>query len=124
MFKGVEHTALASPDPLKLANWYVENLGFHINFEYLGNYFVKASDGTMLEIVPSEGGPLQPTLKTPGIRHIAIAVTDFDSALAHIRAKNVKLITEPYAAQGNRLVFFEDGDGNFLHLIQRETPLP
>ncbi len=124
MFKGVEHTALASPNPLKLANWYVENLGFHINFEYLGNYFVKAADGTMLEIIPSEGDALHPVLKTPGIRHIAIAVNDFDGALGHLQSNGVKLITEPYAALGNRLVFFEDGDGNFLHLIQRETPLP
>jgi len=26
--------------------------------------------------------------------------------------------------QGNRLVFFTDCDGNFVHLIQREKPLP
>lgn len=124
MFKGVEHTAIASPNPRGLADWYVNNLQFHINFEYAGNYFVKAPDGTMLEIIPSEGGPLAPALKTPGIRHIAIAVDDFDAAHAHIREKGVKFLGEPYETQGNRLVFFEDGDGNFLHLIQREKPLP
>ena len=124
MFKGVEHTAIASPNPRKLADWYVDNLTFHINFEYAGNYFVKAPDGTMLEIVPSEGEKLSPAIKTPGIRHIAIAVENFDQAHAHIREKGVTFLGEPYAAQGNRLVFFEDGDGNFLHLIQREKPLP
>jgi hypothetical protein len=30
---------------------------------------------------------------------------------------------EPYQAQGNRLVFFSDPDGNVLHLIQRARPL-
>jgi glyoxylase I family protein len=124
MFKGVEHTALASPNPRRLADWYVDNLKFHINFEYAGNYFVKAPDGTMLEIIPSEGEPLQPAMKTPGIRHIAIAVDDFDAAHAQIREKGVKFLGDPYEINGNRLVFFEDGDGNFLHLIQREKPLP
>jgi hypothetical protein len=33
-------------------------------------------------------------------------------------------LTEPYNNQGNRLVFFTDSDGNILHLIQREKPLP
>jgi hypothetical protein len=26
--------------------------------------------------------------------------------------------------QGNRLVFFADGDGNIVHLVKREKPLP
>ncbi len=28
MFQGLEHTAIASPNPEKLAHWYVDNLGF------------------------------------------------------------------------------------------------
>jgi len=124
MVTGIEHTAIASPDPFRLANWYVQTLGFHINFEYAGNYFVKAPDGTMLELIPSEGDPLNPAMKTPGIRHIAIAVDDFDQAHANLKSKGVKFLTEPYSNLGNRLVFFEDGDGNFLHLIEREKPLP
>ena len=124
MFKGLEHTAIASPNPPQLAAWYVEHLDFHINFEYAGNYFVKAANGSMLEIIPGEGGAPASVFKTPGIRHLAIAVDNFDAALAHLQSKNVKFLTEPATSQGNRLVFFEDGDGNFLHLIQREKPLP
>jgi glyoxylase I family protein len=124
MFKGIEHTAIASPDPQKLATWYVDHLGFRINFEYAGNFFVKANDGSMLEIIPSEGNGLAAGLQTPGIRHIAIAVADFDNALERLRAKGVKFLNDPYVNQGNRLVFFEDGDGNYLHLIYRERPLP
>lgn len=124
MFKGLEHTAIASPQPQQLANWYVEHLGFHINFEYAGNYFVKAANGTMLEIIPSEGARAEETLKTPGIRHLAIAVDDFDEAHKQLKAKNVHFLTEPFDNQGNRLVFFTDGDGNILHLIQRQKPLP
>lgn len=124
MFKGLEHTALASPDPGALARWYVENLGFRINFEYDGNYFVRAQNGSMLEIIPSIGDPVAAELRTPGIRHLAIEVDDFDAALADLRAKNVHMLGEPYENQGNRLVFFSDLDGNALHLIRRPQPLP
>jgi glyoxylase I family protein len=124
MFKGLEHTALASPDPLKLANWYVEHLGFHINYTYAGNYFVKAPNGSMLEIIPSEGERAPQKMKDVGIRHLAIAVDDFDAAHAQLKSQNVKFLGEPYETQGNRLVFFSDCDDNILHLITRETPLP
>jgi len=124
MFKGLEHTAIASPDPEKLARWYVDHLGFAINYTYAGNYFVKTANGTMLEIIPSEGSAAPQKMKDPGIRHLAIQVDDFDAAHAKLKQLGVKFVTEPYATQGNRLVFFADGDGNFLHLIHREKPLP
>ena len=124
MFQGLEHTAIASPNPAALAQWYVDHLEFHINFHYDAFYFVKAPNGTMLEIVPSEGerGSNQP--KDPGIRHLAIAVDDFDSAYSQLKSKGVTLVGEPYENQGNRLAFFADLDGNLLHLIARQTPLP
>jgi len=124
MFKGLEHTALASPNPKKLADWYVDNLEFHINFEYSGNYFVKAKNGSMLEIIPSEGERGSNNMKDVGIRHLAIAVDDFDEAHKQLQSQNVHFITEPFENQGNRLVFFADGDGNILHLIHRQKPLP
>ena len=128
MFKGMEHTALASPNPEVLANWYVANLDFHINFSYAGNFFVKAPNGSMLEIIPSEGeraAENKPdSMKSPGIRHLAIAVDNFDEAYALLKERKVSFTGAPFTNQGNRLVFFTDADGNLLHLIERETPLP
>ena len=124
MYKGLEHTAIASPDPRRLAQWYVDHLGFHINFEYAGNYFVKAPNGTMLEIIPSEGERTPQAMKSPGIRHLAIAVDSFDAAHEDLKAKSVNFLTEAFTTQGNRLVFFADADGNIIHLIEREKPLP
>jgi glyoxylase I family protein len=124
MFTGLEHTAIASPDPEKLAGWYVQHLGFRINYEYAGNYFVRAPDGSMLEIIPAEGDRAPQTMKDPGIRHLAITVDDFDAAYERLRGNGVQFLTEAYVNQGNRLVFFTDGDGNILHLIHRAKPLP
>jgi len=124
MFLGLEHTAIASPSPARLADWYVQYLGFRINYEYDGNFFVRAPNGTMLEIIPSEGERAPQKMKDPGIRHLAIAVEDFDASLSDLKNRGVHFLTEPYANQGNLLVFFSDSDGNILHLIQREQPLP
>lgn len=124
MFKGLEHTALASPDPEKLAQWYVDYLGFRVNYRYAGNVFVRAADGSMLEIIPGEGPRENHNLKTVGIRHLAVTVDDFDAAYAHLKGRGVNFVTEPVNNQGNRLVFFTDLDGNYLHLLQRPAPLP
>jgi glyoxylase I family protein len=124
MFKGLEHTAIASPAPQKLAQWYVDNLGFIINYNYAGNYFVKTPNGTMLEIIPSEGERAPQKMKDPGIRHIAIQVDDFDAAHAKLKSQGISFLGEPFKVEENRLVFFSDGDGNILHLIHRQKPLP
>lgn len=124
MFVGLEHTAIASPNPRALAQWYVDHLGFRMNFEYDGNYFVRAANGAMLEIIPSEGTRGEQKMRDPGIRHLAIEVQDFDGAHAALRDQGVNFVGDPYVNMGNRLVFFTDCDGNLVHLIRRERPLP
>ncbi len=124
MFTGLEHLAIASPNPKQLAEWYVETLGFRINFEYDGNFFIRAADGGMIEIIPSQGSRPETGGRTPGLRHLAISVDDFDAAHRHLQSLGVAFAGEPYVNQGNRLVFFTDLDGNLVHLIQREQTLP
>jgi glyoxylase I family protein len=127
MVSGFEHTALVSPDPEKLAQWYVERFGFSINYHSPSSKttFVKAPNGSMLEIITSNVAPRQPqTLRDEGIRHLAIAVTDFDAVYQSLKAAGVNFISEPENNKGNRVVFFTDPDGNYLHLLQREKPLP
>lgn len=123
MFIGIEHFAIASPNPKRLADWYVSQLEFEITFEYAGNYFVEAKNGSLIEIIPAEGARPEGGVRTPGMRHIAIAVDDFDAAYRQLGAQGVKFEGEPYTNGGNRLVFFQDPDGNLLHLIQRDKPL-
>jgi len=124
MFKGLEHTALASPDPEKLGQWYVDHLEFRINYRYGGNVFVRAADGSMLEIIPGEGPRENQNLKTPGIRHLAVTVDDFDAAYENLKGKGVNFVTDLLNMGGNRLVFFTDLDGNYIHLLKRPAPLP
>jgi glyoxylase I family protein len=124
MFNGLEHTAIASPDPKTLANWYVNNLDFQISYSYDVFYFIKAPNGGVLEIMPAEGPRVEQGMQSPGIRHLAIQVDDFDAAYEQLKSRGVKFVNEPYLLRGNRLVFFNDCDGNLVHLIKRDKPLP
>ncbi len=124
MIVGIEHVAIASPDPQKLAQWYVDTLGFVINYNSGRTVFVKAPNGSMIEIIASEGARPYQTLKDPGLRHLALTVSDFDAAYAKLKDAAVKFISEPADLKGVKVVFFEDPDGNYLHLLRRETPLP
>ncbi|HMC61592.1 MAG TPA: VOC family protein [Candidatus Solibacter sp.] len=127
MVTGIEHTAIASPDPHRLADWYVEHLNFAINYRSPNSkaVFVKAADGTMLEIIESNAALRPPPdMKAPGLRHLAIAVTDFDAMYQRLKSSGVGFLTEPEKKGGNSLAFFTDPDGNILHLLHREKPLP
>ena len=122
MFKGIEHTAIASTNPEKLAAWYDKTLGFGIAHRYSGNVFVKAPDGTMIEISPSEGDPVKTAMKTPGIRHLAISVDDFEGGVEKLTSQGIEII-QRMNADGNYLAFFLDPEGNILHLIRRDKKI-
>jgi glyoxylase I family protein len=127
MISGIEHTAIASPDPQKLAQWYVDHLGFVVNFRSTTNrtVFIRAADGSMIEIIEATA-PLTGVsgMRDPGLRHVALTVTDLDAEYQRLRAAGVSFLTAPDTIAGNTLAFFRDGDGNILHLLHRETPLP
>ena len=123
MVKGIEHTAIAAADVAGLAEWYVTTLGFVINYRGSTAMFVKAPDGSMLEIIQAEGERGAATMKTPGLRHLALTVTEFDAVYAGLKARGVTFLTEPADSKGNKVVFFTDPEGNILHLLQREKPL-
>jgi glyoxylase I family protein len=127
MITGIEHTAIASPDPHRLADWYVAHLDFVINYQSARSktVFIKAASGAMIEIIESAPGtaPAQ-GLKDAGLRHLALVVDDFDATYARLVSKSVAFMTEPERVSGNTTAFFRDCDGNILHLLHREVPLP
>ena len=124
MIKGIEHTAIAGKDIAALAEWYVSVLGFVINYQSANAIFVKAPDGTMIELIHADADRGAQSLKTQGIRHMCIAVTEFDDVYESLRQKGVQFLGDPKESKGNKVVFFTDPEGNYLHLLERATPLP
>src|ERR1700760_2291760 len=99
MFTGIEHFAIASPNAKRLAEWYESTLDFEITFEYAGNYFVEAQNGGLIEIIPAEGHRAESSMRSPGMRHIAISVHDFDGARNLPASRGVTFEGEPYSVQ-------------------------
>jgi len=127
MVTGIEHVAIASLDPLRLALWYVEHLGFAINFQppQTKTVFIRTADGSMIEIIESAPGTAPaPGMNPAGLRHLALTVADFPGTYARLKEKGVHFVTDPQIGGGSSLAFFTDPDGNLLHLLHREIPLP
>ena len=58
--------------------------------------------------------------KLAGFRHIALRVDSIDDAKAELEKRGVKFAEEIRpAAGGGRVLFFEDGEGNLLHFVER-----
>jgi glyoxylase I family protein len=125
MIKGLEHTAIVSPDADRLAEWYVKWLDFVVESKSAksGTYFLRGQNGSRIEVILTAGGAQAPEVKDAGLRHLALITDSFDEDCARVRASGAAIVSEPEIKSGNRVVFFRDPDGNILHLIQREKPL-
>jgi glyoxylase I family protein len=127
MITGIEHVAIASPDPLRLARWYVDHLDFVINYQPAASktVFIKAADGSMIEIIESAPDTVPAQGMNPaGLCHLALTVADFPGVFARLQGKGVRFLSDAQTTGGNSVAFFADPDGNVLHLLHRETPLP
>lgn len=121
MIKGIEHVAIFGKDTAALKDWYVETFNFRVVYDSgKGTYFLMAPDGAMIELVTAteDGGVLGE--KVSGMRHIALAVDNFEEAVEQLKAKNVEVVSEPVVTSaGVKTFFFRDPEGNVLHLIYR-----
>jgi len=124
MIQGIEHAAIAAKDVERLAAFYVETLGFEINYRGKTAIFVKAGDGSMIEIIPADGELSEAALKAPGLRHLALSVSGFEAECERLTAAGVSFLEPPLIKGGNKVAFFRDPEGNVLHLIERSQPLP
>lgn len=122
--KGIEHIAIATMNPAKLAAWYVEHLNFRPLMDTGATVYIQAPNSVVLEFVKAETMESGPLIRDSGIRHIAFSVDDFEGARTSLRDAGVQFEPEPITLPGLRLHFFRDPEGNFLHLVHREEPLP
>lgn len=127
MIKGIEHIAVCAKDSAALTNWYVEMFGWEIVYDNgKGTYFVKALDGSMLEVMASDGKDFVSEPNNGGIRHFALSVddADFDEMVAKLKNAGVPVVTDVVVSpKGIKTFFFRDIEGNIFHLIYRPVAL-
>ena len=140
---GINHLGLAAKDPAKCAWFLNEVLGLaHMGDELvtsqktMTNMYSSTNSlgnpeqvfSSRLEVLaPQSGtsdGPISRFLekKGSGIHHVALAVDKLEAVLAHLRAKNVRLIDEqPRSGAHNTLIAFvhpESTGGLLVELVE------
>jgi len=120
----IEHIAIPATNPVALKNWYERVLGARTIFDN------GKTPPTLLIALPGTGWfeiyaaeqplPERGNNKLAGFRHIALRVDSIDAAKPGLEKRGVKFTEEIRpAAGGGRVLFFEDGEGNLLHLVER-----
>jgi glyoxylase I family protein len=119
----IEHVGLPAKDSAALAAWYERVLGArHLwdNGEQPPSCLL-ALGGAWIEIYPA--GVSRPDTadnQLAGFRHLALRVPSLEAARAELEQRGVKFTGEPRpAAGGGKILFFEDGEGNLLHFVER-----
>lgn len=119
----VEHIAIPAADPSALKNWYEQVLGAKLVFDNGQNpptYLISLAN-VWLEIYRAEAPlPERGNNKLAGFRHLALKVDSLATARTELEKRGVKFTEEirPAAGAGN-VLFFADGEGNLLHLVER-----
>jgi len=119
----IEHIAVPAANPAALKDWYVRVLGARPVWDngQTPPVCLIALGGVWLEIYASEA-PLagRGNNKLAGWRHVALRVDSLDAAKAELTQRGVKFDEDIRpAAGGGKVLFFEDGEGNLLHLVER-----
>jgi glyoxylase I family protein len=122
----LEHIGLAAQDTTALKTWYEQVLGAHevlCNGEEPPAYFMELPGGAWLEIYAAHRRVKETgENRLAGWRHLALSVESIESARAELAQRGLA-ITESIkeAGGGGRVLFFQDPEGNLLHLIERSA---
>jgi len=121
----IEHVAFNVEDPLSMARWYVDHLGFEVRRRVMESpwaHFLVDSEGlTMLEIYGNPDVPL-PDYRGmhPGILHLALLSDDVQADIDRLSAAGAKLDGDiQHTPAGDTLAFLRDPWGFTLQLVKR-----
>jgi glyoxylase I family protein len=120
----LEHIGLAARDPVALKDWYQRVLGAELVFSNDQSppaFLLRLPGGVLLEIYGGDASlPQTSHNKLCGWRHLALRVDAVASAKAELAVKGVSFTEEMKpAGGGGSVLFFQDPEGNLLHLVER-----
>jgi catechol-2,3-dioxygenase len=124
----IEHIGISVKNPIDMANWYHETLGFDIKFsaedEEKGVAFLTdGSDRVMLEFgkIPNVP-PLAAEVRHHLQLHIALRSEDPDKDAEFLVSKGATFIEKcPIRRPGENLIVLSDPWGNTIQLVKRNN---
>jgi glyoxylase I family protein len=118
----VEHIGLSANNPVALKDWYIRILGAKVVFSS-GKplaFLLSLPGGAMVEIYGGDLSLPQINNKLNGWRHVALRVESLTAAKAELEGRGLKFTDGIKPADGGgRVLFFQDLEGNLLHLVER-----
>lgn len=124
----IEHVALNVADPVAVAAWYTQHLGFtvvrHIPVPTQTHFLADESGQTVIEIYcnPPDSVPDYAAMDPLQV-HIAFVSPDPDTDTARLVAAGAHLVSELHLPDGSHLNMLRDPWGLALQLCKRATPL-
>ena len=120
----IEHLGLPAHDPAGLKDWYACMLDAKVVFTNgkTPPAFLLALPGQiMIEIYGGESSlPQTSDNRLNGWRHVALRVDSISGAKAVLEQRGVKFTEDVKpAGGGGKVLFFQDPEGNLLHLVER-----
>ena len=119
----LEHIGLAARDPGALIEWYRRVLDAELVWEISRSPMAALLNlgGTMIEIYSADtSSDLTANNKLAGWRHLALRVESLDLTKDLLADRGVTFSEQVKpAGGGGRVLFFNDPEGNLLHLVER-----
>jgi catechol 2,3-dioxygenase-like lactoylglutathione lyase family enzyme len=112
----MNHVHLKTPDPDATIKFYIENFGATIKGTMAGGYQL---DLHGLQVNVTDKNATQKHHQFYGIEHMAVNTTDYDGALAGLRANGVEILEELIGSSGKRICFLQCPDGAQMEIIER-----
>lgn len=125
----IEHIAFNVPDAVKVAQWYVDNLGMRIlrasNESPYVHFLGDSAGATVLEIYSNPIAAIPDYTRIEAFTlHIAWVVEDIEATRAKLVAAGATVEGETTTApNGDQLAFVRDPWGLILQLTKRVKPL-
>ena len=123
----IEHTAFNVSDPVAVAAWYSDHLGFRVVRHIpqpAQTHFLADESGAMLEIYcnPPEEVPDYPSMD-PLIFHMAFVSEDPEADRQRLTDAGASFHSEVRMDDGSHLVMMKDPWGVSIQLCKRGTPI-
>jgi catechol 2,3-dioxygenase-like lactoylglutathione lyase family enzyme len=120
----VAHIGIYAKDVDKLAQWYQDILKMKVvrkleRGERPPVYFLKANEGSEIEILPATKEGRKRELQESGYSHVGLEVDNFDEFVLYLKSRGVMVHGIRITSHGWRIGYIEDIEGNIIEIIKK-----